>query len=144
MARLARAMQELCMMSAKARRWRVLLIEDDPALGAATCDVLRHLGLNVDWVVSANDAFASLAHEHDFDAVLLDLGLGSSDGVSLIKALKEDGHRLPPLLVLSARPSEALQRAARITGAVAILAKPCSADDLNRALQRVLSPPSKT
>ena len=109
------------MMNANAKKWRVLLIEDDRALGAATCDVLRHLGLNVDWAVSANDAFASLAHEHDFDAVLLDLGLGVTDGVALINELKEAGHRLPPLLVLSAQPPEALHRAAGITGAVAIL-----------------------
>jgi two-component system response regulator QseB len=132
------------MMNANARKWRVLLIEDDPALAAVTCDVLRYLGLNVDWAVSANDAYASLAHEHDFDAVLLDLGLGISDGVSLINELKEAGHRLPPLLVLSAQPLEALRSAARITGAVAILAKPCSVDDLDRALKHVLSARGKT
>jgi len=141
--RLARAVHELFMMKLNAKKWRVLLIEDDPALGVVTCDVLRCLGLNVDWAISANNAFASLAHQHDFDAVLLDLGLGVTDGVSLINVLRAAGHRLPPLLVLSAQPPEALHRAATITGAVAILPKPCSAGDLNRALTRVLSPPGK-
>lgn len=131
------------MANANAKKWRVLLIEDDPAQGVATCDVLRYLGLDVDWAVSADDAFASLAHQHDFDAVLLDLCLGVTDGVSLISALRGAGHRLPPLLVLSAQPLEALHRAAMITGAVAILQKPCSAVDLNRVLNRVLSPPGK-
>lgn len=131
------------MTNANAKKWHVLLIEDDPALGAVTCDVLRYLGLNVDWAVSANDAFALLAHQHDFDAALLDLGLGVSDGVSLIKELRYAGHQLPPLLVLSAQPLEALRRAASITGAVAILPKPCSAGDLNRALNRVLCPTEK-
>jgi DNA-binding response OmpR family regulator len=116
----------------------ILLIEDDPALGAVTTEVLKHLGHEVDWMVSANEAFVSLSQEHDFDAVLLDLGLGADDGATLVNALRKYGHALPPLVVFSAQPLDALRRAAGITGALAILQKPCSASDLDEALRRVL------
>jgi CheY-like chemotaxis protein len=116
----------------------VLLIEDDSALGAVTTEVLTHLGHDVAWSTSANAAFASLSHDHAFDAILLDLGLGAQDGVTLVKALRERGCNLPPLLVFSAQPMDALRRAARATRAVGILQKPCTATQLADALQRAL------
>ncbi len=117
---------------------RVLLIEDDPALGAVTTEVLTHLGHDVAWSTSAEAAFVSLARDHAFDAVLLDLGLGGSDGVSLVNSLRSKGYELPPLLVFSAQPIDALRRAAKATGAVGILQKPCSATQLADALERAL------
>ncbi|MDR3386079.1 MAG: response regulator [Rudaea sp.] len=117
----------------------VLLIEDDPALGSVTAEVLTQLGHEVAWSTSANAAFASLSHDHEFDAVLLDLGLGEYDGVTLVNALRHQGHKLPPLLVFSAQPIEALRKAARATGAVGILQKPCTATQLADALQRALA-----
>ncbi len=117
---------------------RVLLIEDDPALGAVTTEVLTQLGHDVAWSTSATAAFTSLTRENAFDAVLLDLGLGETDGVTLVTLLRNQGHALPPLLVFSAQPIDALRRAARATGAVGILQKPCSAMQLATALERAL------
>ncbi len=116
----------------------VLLIEDDPALGAVTTEVLKHLGHEVVWAVSANDGFACLAQNHCFDAVFLDLGLGASDGVSLVKSLREQGCAIPPVLIFSAQPIDALLRAARTIGAATILHKPCTINELATALQRAL------
>ena len=116
----------------------VLLIEDDPALGAVTAEVLKYLGHQVVWAVSANDGFACLAQDHRFDAVLLDLGLGAGDGVTLVKSLREHGCVIPPLLVFSAQPIDALQRAATAIGAAAILQKPCTTSELASALRRTL------
>jgi DNA-binding response OmpR family regulator len=116
----------------------VLLIEDDPALGAVTTEVLTQLGHDVAWSSSADAAFSSLSRDHEFTAILLDLGLGEYDGVMLVKALRERGCDLPPLLVFSAQPIDALRRAAQATGAVGILQKPCTAHELAAALQRVL------
>ena len=116
----------------------VLLIEDDPELGAVTTEILKHLGYEMVWSASAGDGFQSLANSHRFDAVLLDLGLGSDNGVELIASLRERGRALPPLLIFSAQPIDALQQAANEIGAAAILQKPCAAADLVRALERVV------
>jgi two-component system OmpR family response regulator len=117
---------------------RILLIEDDVALGTVTSEVLKHLGHDVHWSPSVSEAFASLSGGQQFAAVLLDLGLGPDDGVSLVLDLRAGGYRLPPLLVFSAQPIDVLRRAADTTGAVAVLQKPCSASELDNALQRAL------
>ena len=116
----------------------ILLIEDDPALGVITTEVLAQLGHEVAWSTSANAAFVSLSGDHAFDAVLLDLGLGENDGVTLVKVLRERGCSLPPLLVFSAQPIDVLRSAARATGAVGILQKPCTMTQLADALQLAL------
>lgn len=112
----------------------ILLVEDDEPLGFVTSEVLKQLGHDVDWRVSANEAFDSLSRENHFDAVLLDLGLGTDDGVSLIDALRKRGVALPPLLIFSAQPVDALRFAARATGAAAILQKPCTAVQMDAAI----------
>lgn len=114
----------------------VLLVEDDPSLGTATSEVLKHLGHDVAWEVSANDAYAALSQPHRFDVVVLDLGLGDSDGVTLISALRARDHALPPILVFSAWPTDAMRRAVGAIGAVMGLQKPCSMSELDAALRR--------
>ena len=57
-----------------ARGLRILLVEDDAMLGDAVCAGLTQDGARVDWVRSLSDARLALV-EHDYKAVLLDLGL---------------------------------------------------------------------
>ena len=116
----------------------VLLIEDDPALGAVTTEVLTHLGHDVAWLHSADAAFASLSQDHHFDVVVLDLGLGANDGVTLIKTLREQGRVVPPVLVFSAQPVDVLRQAAGAIGAAAIVQKPCTSRELADALKKTL------
>lgn len=117
----------------------ILLVEDDVPLGLVTSEVLKQLGHDVNWAVSANEAFDTLIGEGHFDAVLLDLGLGSDDGVALIDSLRERGCDLPPLLIFSAQPVETLRLAARATGAAAILQKPCTASEMDAAIVRAVA-----
>ena len=114
---------------------RVLLVEDNPALATGTAEALAHLGNQVDWQASARAAYDALARPNAYTAVVLDLGLGDCDGVTLIQALRAHGHRLPPIVVLSAWPSDALRHAVQAIGATAGLQKPCSLTMLENALR---------
>lgn len=96
---------------------RLLLAEDDPDLGRALSDGLRHLGHAVDWV---EDGLHAL---HAFDtapyaAAILDWNLPRMSGVDVIAALRRRGDGTPVLL-LTAR--DALDD--RVTGL------DCGADD---------------
>ncbi len=73
-----------------------------------------------------------------FEAVLLDLRLGADDGAALIWRLRSHGYALPPVIVYSGQPFNALQHAAREVGAFAILQKPCSAAQIAKALYLAL------
>jgi DNA-binding response OmpR family regulator len=112
---------------------RILLIEDDTALGEATRELLQCRGHDVRWVLNADEGYKALA-QTTFDIVLLDLGLGINNGVTVITALRRHHHVLPPLIILSAQPIQMICEAAEKTGAVSALQKPCSSGMIEEAI----------
>jgi DNA-binding response OmpR family regulator len=118
--------------------FRLLLIEDDPALGMVTVEVLNQLGYDVEWSASSDEAQTALSQRGHFNAMILDLGLGQENGVSLVAAMHANGYEVPPIIIFSAQPPDALIRAAAETCAVGILQKPCSVQQLETRLNAVL------
>ena len=80
---------------------RILLAEDEPLLGAALRDGLRHAGFVVDWFKDGVAARAALDAE-EFSGVVLDLGLPRMDGLDLLRWLRAR-RDATPVLVLTAR-----------------------------------------
>lgn len=79
---------------------RILLIEDDPVLGAAVRDQIAGDGQSVDWVQrldAAGDAMAGAS----YDLVLLDLMLPDGRGIPFLKALRKRGD-VTPVIILTA------------------------------------------
>ncbi len=77
---------------------RILLVEDDRMLGAATQQALRDAAHAVDWVLDGESALAA-AKSTPYEAMLLDLGLPKRDGLSVLQALRQNGNNLPVLIV---------------------------------------------
>jgi two-component system response regulator QseB len=82
---------------------KILMIEDDLAIGQALLSVFQDEGHHTVWLRLAADAAARLRAQH-FDAVILDLGLPDGDGGDLLGRLREDDVRVP-VLIISARDS---------------------------------------
>lgn len=80
---------------------RILLVEDDHMLGAATREALRDATHAVDWVLDGASAL-SVAQGGEYELMLLDLGLPKRDGLSVLQALRQAGSKLP-ILILTAR-----------------------------------------
>ena len=80
---------------------RVLVVEDEPRLARELAAALDAAGYVVDCAVDGGSADL-LAHTERYDAVLLDLGLPQRDGLSLLRAWREQGLAMP-VLVLTAR-----------------------------------------
>jgi two component transcriptional regulator, winged helix family len=80
---------------------RILLVEDDHMLGAATREALRDATHAVDWVLDGASAL-SAAQGGEYELMLLDLGLPKRDGLSVLQALRQSGSNLP-ILILTAR-----------------------------------------
>ncbi|CAM5184301.1 Two-component system OmpR family response regulator/two-component system response regulator QseB OS=Castellaniella defragrans OX=75697 GN=HNR28_000056 PE=4 SV=1 [Castellaniella defragrans] len=80
---------------------RVLLVEDDPMIGAAVQAALRDASYAADWLKDGQAALAALQAQH-YDLVLLDLGLPGTDGMEILAALRAAGNPVP-LLILTAR-----------------------------------------
>ncbi|WP_155520615.1 response regulator, partial [Ralstonia solanacearum] len=80
---------------------RVLLIEDDPMIGAVVEAALRDAAYAVDWVRDGQTAIDVSGHQH-YDVLLLDLGLPGQDGHAVLRTLRARDNPVP-VLILTAR-----------------------------------------
>ena len=116
---------------------RVLLIEDDTALGAAIRDQIAADGHSVDWVQRldrAGDALAAAA----FDLVLLDLMLPDGLGIPFLRALRARGD-VTPVIILTALDQVSDRIAGLNAGGDDYLSKPFALKEVEArliALQR--------
>jgi two-component system, OmpR family, response regulator len=77
---------------------RILLAEDDPSIAEGICASLRHGGHAVDHVSSGRLADLAL-HDHEYDLLVLDLGLPEIEGSEVLRRLRNRGASLPVLVV---------------------------------------------
>lgn len=80
---------------------RVLLVEDDPMIGAAMQAALKDASYAADWVHNGQIALSTLAAQA-YDLVLLDLGLPGKSGQEVLSSLRAQ-HNAVPLLIITAR-----------------------------------------
>ncbi len=120
----------------------VLLIEDSLDLSANVGEFLQSRGLAVDYALDGVRGL-QLAASDSYDAVILDLGLPGLDGLTLCKRLREASRRDVPVLILTARDTEADKLRGFEVGADDYLTKPFSLLELHarvRALGRRSAP----
>lgn len=116
---------------------RVLLVEDDALLGDGIRAGLKLADYAVDWVRDGEAARLALS-SHDYDACVLDLGLPKKDGLAVLTNLRSTGSKLP-VLILTARDTQADKIAGLDAGADDYLTKPFDLGELQarmRALMR--------
>jgi two-component system KDP operon response regulator KdpE len=114
----------------------VLVVEDDAALATALEATLKAAGYRP---VRARTAAEGLRWFNHYapDVVLLDLGLPDRDGLTVIAELRERGSTVP-VVVLSARGSEAVKVRALDLGADDYVQKPFGVDELLARLRAAL------
>ena len=67
----------------------ILIVEDEKVLCDTIVRSLKHLSYSVDYCHDGQTAIDMLAVDH-FDLVVLDLNLPRKDGMSVLKALREN------------------------------------------------------
>ena len=115
-------------------RVKILIAEDDPALGQQLASILRE-----DYAVDlASDGEKALEYLglYIYDAVVLDLGLPVMDGLTVLRNLRDDRgkNKTVPVLVLSARSSASDRVDAIDRGADDYVTKPY---DMEEVLARI-------
>ncbi|HEY9608166.1 two-component system response regulator RppA [Allocoleopsis sp.] len=118
---------------------RVLLVEDEPDLGAAIKRALYQSGYIVDWVLSGTEAWEQLENQWtQYTLAIFDWLLPGLSGIELLKRLR--GQKRPlPVLMLTAKDSMEDKVTGLDAGADDYLVKPFGMPELLarvRALQR--------
>jgi two-component system sensor histidine kinase UhpB len=106
--------------------FRVLLIEDYPAAAALTINELAHSPFGpfaITHVSRLADALASLENSPPFDAVLVDLGLPDSQGLTTLETLRKQTQQAIPIVVLTGLDDENTRLRALESGAEDYLGK---------------------
>jgi two-component system response regulator QseB len=115
---------------------RLLVVEDDPMIGASIRTGLRQEGYTVDWVRDG-DAADLATTTNDYDAILLDLGLPGKTGLELLAQWRRQQKTLP-ILIITARDAVADRIAGLDTGADDYLVKPFDLNELAARLRALL------
>lgn len=121
---------------------KLLVIEDDAALGAALRDGLVGAGFAVDVARTLREA-GQLRRIGRYDLAILDLGMPDGDGMDFLAALRAEPSA-KPVLVLTARGTVTDRIAGLNAGADDYLPKPFNPRELLARLRAVLrrrSPP---
>lgn len=105
----------------------LLVVEDDPSIGATLVRGLRSAGFAVQLVTTGELAMQTIAHEQ-VDLVLLDLNLPDLPGFDILEALRT--RFTAPVIVLTARTELRDRLRAFDLGAVDYLAKPFWMEEL--------------
>lgn len=107
---------------------RILLVEDDASLASGLRLALERAHYVVEHVADGRSAARACA-DPGFDLVILDLGLPGMDGIEVLRTLRQNGGRVP-VLILSARDSTRHRVEGLDHGADDYVIKPFDLDEL--------------
>lgn len=117
---------------------RVLVVDDEALIRWSLGEQLTHAGYDVAEAATGAEALAALHGETaPFDLVLLDLKLPDTDGLRLLRHIRETRPRCRVIMMSAfATPQDVDE--ARQGGVAEIIAKPFDVDALLRAVEREL------
>jgi CheY-like chemotaxis protein len=124
-------------VAAHRKRLRILVVDDDRDIAESTGLLLQSLGHEVDLATSGEEALRQAA-ERRHPLVLLDIGLGSTDGLDVARRLRQLPHgRNMRIAAVTGRGDPRTRREARAAGIDRHLLKPLSIDALQELVSSV-------
>ena len=115
---------------------RLLVVEDDPDLNKQLVSALSEAGYVVDTAFDGVEGHF-LGDTEPYDAVILDLGLPQTDGISVLKNWRQDNRKMP-VLILTARDKWSDKVAGMDAGADDYVAKPFHMEEVLARVRALL------
>lgn len=121
---------------------KILIVEDDPIIGADLGDRLTEMGFQALGPVGTGMAALALVAQHNLDLVLMDIQLeGDLDGIETARRIREK-HPLP-IIFLTSNSDDATFSQAKATKPQAFLSKPFRGKDLKHAIELAIGQAAK-
>ncbi len=120
---------------------KILVVEDDKLFAQTLEDFLSGEGFSVD-ICFEKDRALDLCYEKNFDLLLLDINLGKSTGIDLLKALRNGDNKTPAIYLTSYKDKETLLKGFK-SGADDYLRKPVDLDELLLRINAILKRSNK-
>jgi CheY-like chemotaxis protein len=117
----------------KAKRLRILIVDDEPEFVAVVRETLIQDGHEVVGADNGDDALNKVAHDR-FDVILMDLGLPRRNGLEVVRAMRGEGIS-SKIVLMTGWDGEAVGTDPRVTFCDTVLQKPFR----RRELEGVLS-----
>lgn len=115
---------------------RILVVEDDADLSRQLSEALRDSGYAVDVALDGEEGHF-LGDTEPYDAVVLDLGLPTIDGISILQKWRSDEKKFP-VIILTARDQWSEKVAGFDAGADDYLTKPFHTEELLARLRALV------
>lgn len=121
-----------------------LVVDDQRSMRMIVKNLLRTIG--IEQIAEAENGKVALAYlrsqDTEFpDVIICDLHMDQMDGMEFCNVVRSDkklyNHHVP-ILVLTGDPDKMLHEVAEQVGAVSVLTKPVSAEELGRHIERAL------
>jgi FixJ family two-component response regulator len=117
----------------------IAVVDDDESVRESLPDLLRELGYEARAFASAGE-FLDSGYLRDADCLILDIAMPGMSGPELQRDLIRRGEKVP-IVFITAQGDKSVRAALRRKGAVEVLFKPYSEQDLGAALNLALRPP---
>jgi CheY-like chemotaxis protein len=116
----------------------ILVVDDEVAFCEVVCEILESAGYRAQRALHVNEALQFLDQEYP-DLILTDVMMPDIDGLTFIRKLKEnpDYATIPAVVVSACTTPEDTQKALQ-SGAVEVLPKPFSSEDLETLVRSLL------
>jgi CheY-like chemotaxis protein len=98
---------------------RILVVDDDPLAGEMTAAVLEDGGHEVVTVENGIEAVETLGEDAAFDMVVSDMHMPLVSGIDLYRNLRDNGMRIPFLLLTGDAPGPLLAKEPGMEGCLA-------------------------
>ena len=118
---------------------RILIADDEEGIRESLSLILED-DYDLVFAVDGEETLAKLQQE-PFALVLLDIKMPKLDGLEVLRRLKNNGHPIPPILMLTAYQSVELAKEAINLGARDYLPKPFEREQILNAVSGVLAGP---
>ena len=115
---------------------RILVVEDEPDLARQLCETLSEAGYTVD-VTGDGEEGHFLGDTEPYDAVVLDLGLPTLDGLTILERWRRDERHMP-VLILTARDRWSEKVAGFDAGADDYVTKPFQTEEVLARLRALI------